>query len=168
MLTANLLGHPYSTISADPAMPSDSLSANPVLLLRYIQLSTVLPVTVIGFAPWRINDPAIIEQCKKAFAQRQKIGTYYDQLIQESIRTGEPILRHMEYEFPRNGFTDCNDQFMIGSKYLVAPLLEASNSRTVRFPRGIWIFPQGERIKGPVVRTITSEQGEILIFESAK
>ena len=168
MLTANLLGHPYSTISADPAMPSDSLSANPVLLLRYIQLSTVLPVTVIGFAPWRINDPTIIEQCKKAFAQRQKIGTYYDQLIQESIRTGEPILRHMEYEFPRNGFTDCNDQFMIGSKYLVAPLLEASNSRTVRFPRGIWISPQGERIKGPVVKTFTSEQGEILIFESAK
>lgn len=98
----------------------------------------------------------------------RKIGAYYNQLIQESIRTGEPIVRHMEYEFPRNGFTDCNDQFMIGSKYLVAPLLEASNSRTVRFPRGIWISPKGERIKGPVVKPFTSEQGEILIFESAK
>lgn len=168
IMTANLLGYPYSTVSIDPRMPADSLLANPTLLLRYFQLSIALPVTVINFAPWAANDPAIAAQCKTAFAQREKIGVYYNQLIQESIRTGEPIVRHMEYEFPRNGFTDCNDQFMIGSKYLVAPLLEASNSRTVRFPRGIWISPKGERIKGPVVKPFTSEQGEILIFESAK
>ena len=57
---------------------------------------------------------------------------------------------------------------MIGSKYLVAPLLGESDTRTVRFPRGVWIGPQGERFKGPLVTTVISRDGELLIFESAK
>lgn len=36
-------------------------------------------------------------------------------------KTGEPIIRHMEYAFPHQGFVDCRDQFMLGDKYLVAP-----------------------------------------------
>lgn len=168
ILTANLLGYPYSTVSADPALTSDSVARDPKVLLRYVQLSSVLPVAALDIAPWRITDPAVAAQCKAAFTARERIGEYYRQLIQESARTAEPIVRHMEYEFPRNGFTDCNDQFMIGSKYLVAPLLSESDSRTVRFPRGVWISRKGERFKGPLVTTVTVADGEIPIFESSK
>ena len=168
ILTANLLGYPYSTVSADPALTSDSVARDPKVLLRYVQLSSVLPVAALDIAPWRITDPAVAAQCKAAFTARERIGEYYRQLIQESARTAEPIVRHMEYEFPRNGFTDCNDQFMIGSKSLVAPLLGESDSRTVRFPRGVWISRKGERFKGPLVTTVTVADGEIPIFESSK
>ena len=168
ILTANLLGYPYSTVSADPALTSDSVARDPKVLLRYVQLSSVLPVAALDIAPWRITDPAVAAQCKAAFTARERIGEYYRQLTQESARTAEPIVRHMEYEFPRNGFTDCNDQFMIGSKYLVAPLLGESDSRTVRFPRGVWISRKGERFKGPLVTTVTVADGEIPIFESSK
>ena len=155
-------------MSADPALTSDSVARDPKVLLRYVQLSSVLPVAALDIAPWRITDPAVAAQCKAAFTARERIGEYYRQLIQESARTAEPIVRHMEYEFPRNGFTDCNDQFMIGSKYLVAPLLSESDSRTVRFPRGVWISRKGERFKGPLVTTVTVADGEIPIFESSK
>ena len=40
-----------------------------------------------------------------------------------SAKTGEPIIRHMEYAFPHQGFVDCKDQFMLGDRYLVAPVL---------------------------------------------
>ena len=88
-----------------------------------MQLASLLPVPAIGMAPWRITDPQIARQCRDALEIRGKLGGYYAALAAESSRTAEPLVRHMEYEFPRNGFTDCNDQFMIGSKYLVAPLL---------------------------------------------
>ena len=168
LISANLLGFPYSTVRADPAQPADSASVDQKLLLRYMQLASLLPVPAIGMAPWRITDPQIARQCRDALEIRGKLGGYYAALAAESSRTAEPLVRHMEYEFPRNGFTDCNDQFMIGSKYLVAPLLGESDTRTVRFPRGVWIGPQGERFKGPLVTTVTSRDGELLIFESAK
>ena len=152
-MTANLLGYPYSTVSIDPRMPADSLLANPTLLLRYFQLSIALPVTVINFAPWAANDPAIAAQCKTAFAQRALSQSYYNQLIQESIRTGEPIVRHMEYEFPRNGFTDCNDQFMIGSKYLVAPLTRSEQQPYGTLPARHLDLSEGRTHQRPCCQT---------------
>lgn len=50
-------------------------------------------------------------------------------------RPGEPIVRHMEYQYPHQGFIDCKDQFMLGDKYLVAPMLTSGTSRTVMLPR---------------------------------
>ena len=167
LLTANLLGYPYSTVCIDPVR-ADSTGNDPKLLLRYMQLASVLPVAMVDVAPWRISDAESAARCKAAFAQREKLGAYYEQLARETSRTAEPLIRHMEYEFPRNGFADCNDQFMIGSRYLVAPLLGPGDSRTVRFPRGVWIGRSGERFKGPLVTTVSSHNGEPLIFESAK
>ncbi len=167
LLTANLLGYPYSTVSIDPVR-ADSTVGDPKLLLRYMQLASVLPVAMVDVAPWRIDDAESAARCRAAFAEREKLGAYYEQLARETSRTAEPLIRHMEYEFPRNGFTDCNDQFMIGSRYLVAPLLGPGDSRTVRFPRGVWVGRSGERFKGPLVTTVSSRDGEPLIFESAK
>lgn len=175
-LTGDGIQYPYGQPAGIPVQHGERRSGpdvglrrtDPKVLLRYVQLSSVLPVAALDIAPWRITDPAVAAQCKAAFTARERIGEYYRQLIQESARTAEPIVRHMEYEFPRNGFTDCNDQFMIGSKYLVAPLLGESDSRTVRFPRGVWISRKGERFKGPLVTTVTVADGEIPIFESSK
>jgi alpha-glucosidase (family GH31 glycosyl hydrolase) len=50
----------------------------------------------------------------------------------------------MEYEFPHQGMAHVNNQFMLGSDILVAPVLEkGKTTRTVYFPDGTWRSPDG-------------------------
>ena len=74
LISANLLGFPYSTVRADPAQPADSAGVDQKLLLRYMQLASLLPVPAIGMAPWRITDPQIARQCRDALEIRGKLG----------------------------------------------------------------------------------------------
>ncbi len=168
MINANLLGYPYTIL-----LPNvDSLAGldlkDYTLVLRSVQLSSILPVMHIQVAPWKIQEEPLANALKWMANHRVEMTEYYTSMIQESARTAEPILRHMEYEFPRNGFIDCDDQFMLGSKYLIVPLLDKSNTRTVRLPRGIWIDREGKRYRGPLVTTVTSPDGYPLVFHSGK
>ena len=52
LMTANLLGYPYSTVCIDPVR-ADSTACDPKLLSRYMQLASVLPVAMVDVAPWR-------------------------------------------------------------------------------------------------------------------
>ena len=62
--------------------------------------------------------------------------------------TGEPIVRSMEYAFPGQGFESCTDQYMLGDRYLVAPMMAPGHSRTVRLPKGRWQDENGKVYKG--------------------
>ena len=168
MISANLLGYPYTVIGSRVSKLADLDKIDPKVFLRYLQLSSVMPVMNIAFAPWRISDPEVAASCKAIVNDRSRLGTYFEQLMTESRRTAEPVLRHLEYEFPRNGFSNCDDQFMLGSRYLIAPLLDGKNSRMVRFPRGIWIDASGKRYRGPLVTTVTASNDHVLFFESEK
>ena len=86
------------------------------------------------------------------------------ELLQEAGTTGEPLMRHMEYQFPGQGFWDCTDQYMLGSRYLVAPVLDDTGRRTVRLPRGTWISADGTRYKGPRVINVDVSDGSIPLF----
>ena len=167
-MSANLLGYPYTVVSPRVSKLADLDRVDPKVFLRYLQLSSVMPVMNIAFAPWNITDPAVAASCKAIVNDRTRLGAYYEQLVSESKRTAEPVLRHLEYEFPRNGFTDCDDQFMLGSRFLIAPLLDGKNSRMVRFPRGIWVDASGKRYRGPLVTTVTASNDHVLYFESEK
>lgn len=168
MIDANLLGYPYTIIQPDVDSIAGLELTDYTLLLRSVQLSSILPVMHIQVAPWKIQERSVADALKWMANHRVDMSEYYTSVIQESARTAEPILRHMEYEFPRNGFIDCSDQFMLGSKYLIAPLLDESNTRTVRLPRGIWIDREGKRYRGPLVTTVTSPDGYPLVFQSSK
>ena len=54
----------------------------------------------------------------------------------------------MEYAFPHQGFANCKDQYMLGDKYLVAPVMTKSDIRTVKLPKGTWQDEQGKKYKG--------------------
>ena len=62
--------------------------------------------------------------------------------------TGEPIVRSMEYAFPGQGFETCTDQYMLGDRYLVAPMMTSGHSRSVRLPKGRWQDENGKVYKG--------------------
>lgn len=135
------------------------------LMARRLQLSAFMPVPGVSFAPWRIRNKGLLEEVKRAFAFRMSIETYIRATIEESAKTAEPLIRSMEYQFPRNGFADCNDQFMLGDKYLVVVVVDPDAKRMVRLPKGIWADMQGRKYRGPLVTNVDVSAGKFVYFE---
>jgi alpha-glucosidase len=71
--------------------------------------------------------------------------------VHHASATGEPIMRSMEYEFPGCGYEFVVGQFMLGPRYLVAPVLAEDDSKTVYLPAGCWRDDRGEVFNGPQV-----------------
>ncbi|MBE7015014.1 MAG: glycoside hydrolase, partial [Ruminococcaceae bacterium] len=64
-------------------------------------------------------------------------------------KTGEPILRNLEYNYPHLGYEKINDQFMLGENILVAPVIKKGQKiRTVILPSGEWESYKGEIFEG--------------------
>ncbi|AMK50501.1 hypothetical protein LF65_06905 [Clostridium beijerinckii] len=62
-------------------------------------------------APWRVLDEVHLKLCVEMPQLHQKFGERILQLAKEASMTGEPIIRHMDYAFPDNGYKKINDQF---------------------------------------------------------
>ena len=71
--------------------------------------------------------------------------------VHHASSTGEPIVRSMEYEFPGCGYEKVDGQYMLGGKYLVAPVLDEDDSKTVFLPAGKWRDDLGKVFTGPKV-----------------
>lgn len=141
------------------------LFADQMLMVRTMQLAMMMPVASVDFAPWRVKDPNFVSTIKQLMSFRSELAPYIEKCVRDAEKTGEPLVRHMEYHFPRSGFADCNDQFMLGDKYLFAPVLDNSPKRTVRLPRGVWVDSAGKRFKGPVVISVDVSSGRMPYFE---
>ncbi|GHU98115.1 glycoside hydrolase [Bacteroidia bacterium] len=150
-----------------PCMPADTaeLFAREWLMVRTLQLQAISALPTVGFAPWRITDRSAYETVKKCLQWRASLAPYMSGVRRECMLGGEPIVRPMEYMFPRSGFSDCNDQFMLGGRYLCAPFCDSEPRRLVRLPRGIWVDRRGERFKGPLVLTVKQSDNFAPIFE---
>jgi alpha-glucosidase len=93
------------------------------------------------------------------------MGDYILECARHASKTGEPIVRSMEYMFPHQGFADCKDQFMLGEKYLVAPVLTPDNKRTIIFPPGKWRDDAGKVYAGKKTVTMEVHIGKLPYFE---
>lgn len=118
------------------------------LIVRSAQIHALMPMMQFSVAPWRVLDQKNLEIVRRMAHLHEKTGEYILQLAKESSKTGEPIVRHMEYEFPNEGFAECKDQFMLGNKYLVAPVITKENKRIVKLPKGRWADDKGKSYKG--------------------
>jgi alpha-glucosidase (family GH31 glycosyl hydrolase) len=65
------------------------------------------------------------------------------------------MVRNLEYEYPGKGYEEIKDEFLLGSKILVAPVVvKGQRSRDVIFPDGKWHGDDGSIITGPVTLKI--------------
>lgn len=163
VLSAGLVGYPYAhdALSVDDAR---ALTANGDLAARYMILQAAMPVAKVDLDPRGITDPKVFEALKTALNFRLSLAGYLDGLVKESARTAEPIIRHLEYCFPHNGFSDCTDQFMLGGKYLIALCADGAAKRMVRLPKGTWTDKYGKRFKGPLLTEASCTDG-LIYFE---
>jgi alpha-glucosidase (family GH31 glycosyl hydrolase) len=135
------------------------------LVVRSAQCSALMPMMQFSVAPWRVLSKENLAAVKKAIDIRAKYIPYIMQLVKQSAATGEPIVRNMEYEFPNQGFSEANGQFMLGSKYLVAPMVSNGNTKKVYLPKGTWKDDLGKKIKGPTIIITEVATDRLPVFE---
>lgn len=121
------------------------------LVVRSTQCQTLMPMMQFSVAPWRILTKENLAICQKMARLHETMGSEILAMAHESAKTGEPMVRHMEYQFPHQGFAEIKDQFMLGSDILVAPVVEkGATSRFISFPEGRWKGDDGSVVVGPV------------------
>lgn len=95
---------------------------------------------------------------------RLSIKDYVASLYREASENGSPLMRTMFYEFPEDEHCwETEDQYMFGSKYLVAPVMvEGMCEREVYLPVGRWkdihndtVYEGGQTITVPTPIEIT-------------
>lgn len=118
------------------------------LIVRSAQCHALMPMMQFSVAPWRILDDSHLEAVKKAVKQRIKFTSLILKLAKESAKTGDPIVKNMEFVFPQQGFELIIDQFLLGDGILVAPMLENKSGRNVILPKGRWRADDGEIYDG--------------------
>ena len=121
---------------------SDSLDTE--LFVRSCQCSTFMPMMQLSYAFWSAFDKDISDICIKYCLLHASLHDYMMECVRAAAKTGEPIVRNMAYEFGKGELI--SDQFTIGGRYLVTPVLEkGATSRKVSLFEGKWRYvPTGE------------------------
>jgi alpha-glucosidase len=127
-------------------------------IVRSAQIHALMPMMQFSVAPWRVLDSEHFAAVKDAIKIREKFSGYILELAIKAAKTGEPIIKPMEFNYPGRGYATITDQFLLGDKVLVAPVIKKGVSeRTVFIPEGKWKSYDGKIISGPV--TIKAEAG---------
>lgn len=134
-------------------------------IVRSAQVHALMPMMQFSVAPWRILDKEHLDIVKDAAKLHERFGDYIISCARESAKSGEPIIRHMEYSFPGEGFATCKDQFMLGDKYMVTPVVTESDVRTVKLPKGKWRDDTGKTYKGGQTITMEIPVSRLVYFE---
>ena len=154
MISAGLLGHSYACpdmigggeYSSFLDIDEDSFDAP--LIIRSCQIHAMMPMMQFSVAPWRILKPEQLAIVLDYAKKHCELGPYIVEMAQKTATDGTPIVRHMAYSFPEEGFEEVNDQYMLGDRYLVAPIMTPDNCRDVRLPKGTWVDDTGKKFKG--------------------
>lgn len=153
-LLQGLIGHPF--ICPDMVgggewsfnyMPNFEIDAE--LFVRMAQMSALFPMMQFSWAPWRVLDKKHAELCLESAKLHAKFAPYIIELVKESAISGEPIVRHMEYEYPHQGYEKITDQFLLGKNILVAPVIvKGQTKRKVLLPEGKWLYLEKTEYNG--------------------
>ncbi|MCX6055924.1 MAG: glycoside hydrolase family 31 protein [Chloroflexi bacterium] len=109
------------------------------LMIRWTQLNALLPAMQFSLPPWDFS-----RECNDICRRYAKLHLdFSDTLIdlaRNSTRTGDPIIRPIWWGTPHDEQAlSCDDQFLVGDQFLVAPVLKAGGrSRDIYLPQGRW------------------------------
>lgn len=174
MTTAGILGYAYACPdmigggqwAAFLGIASDEFDQ--ALIVRSAQVHALMPMMQFSVAPWRILSEENLRIVRNMARLHAEFAPYIMDYARHAAQTGEPIVRCMEYQFPHQGFADCKDQFMLGDRYLVAPVVTDTTARTVALPKGTWRDEQGKRYRGGRTYTIHVPLARLPYFEKIK
>ena len=154
VVAAGLLGCPY--LVAD--MVGGGLEVSFVgkeidekLFVRSAAMQALMPMVQFSLLPTRHLSPEGVKLCRDFAKLHVDFAPYILETARHAATTGEPIVRAMEYEFPHQGFNRPMQQFMLGPRWLVAPVVTPDDTKTVELPAGKWRDDLGQEFVGPKV-----------------
>ncbi|MDX2286939.1 MAG: glycoside hydrolase family 31 protein [Bacteroidia bacterium] len=152
MLAQGMLGYSFGCpdmIGGGMLGSFGSAALDQELFVRSAQIHALMPMMQFSMAPWRVLDGPHLAAVKTASQLRAaRFQPLILSLARASARSGEPIVRHLEYVFPHQGFHRVDDQFMLGDSVLVAPMVRPGSSREVLLPPGNWKADDGQLYTG--------------------
>lgn len=125
------------------------------LFVRYAQIATFFPMMQFSLAPWKVLNDENLQIVKKCCEIHDNISDYIKELVIKATKDATPIIRSLAFEYPNDHFENIKDQFMLGDKYLVAPVVTKNTfTRNVILPSGKWIDENGNLYDGNQTITI--------------
>jgi alpha-glucosidase (family GH31 glycosyl hydrolase) len=170
MLVEGLMGYYFSCPDmiggGDVSSFLNNANLDQEAIVRSAQCHALMPMMQFSVAPWRVLDKEHFEAVKEAVAIREKFKNYILELAVKASKTGEPIMKPMEFDYPNNGYATVTNQFLLGDKLLVAPVLTKGALKTkVLIPEGKWKAFTGQIINGPKTIDIKVGLNDLPFFE---
>ena len=129
-----------------PGSPFD-----PELFIRSAQVHALCGQMQFSASPWRVlKDPTHRRIIRDLVTLRSKFASRFVELAKECGRTGEPMIRHLDYMFPEEGYGKVLDEFAMGDFLVVAPQTKkGAVVRDMIVPPGKWRMDDGKVVEGP-------------------
>ena len=139
------------------------------LFIRWAELSSMFPMMQFSRAPWKCLSKESLAIVMKWYKHHLSLADEITKLVENAEKTGEPILRCLEYNDPHNGYAMIKDQFMLGNDILVCPIVEKGVfEKEVVFPYGKWADAKGNIYEGRSKKMLKCPIDELLWFRRIK
>ena len=173
MLIENLSGYTFSCPDliggGDFISFVDGAKIDQDLIVRSAQCHALMPMMQFSAAPWRVLDSLHLAAVKKVVQLRMKFTPEIVKLVENSGKTGEPIMNSLELLYPNQGFEYITDQFLLGKDIIVAPMLKKDETmRSIVLPQGKWLADDGKTYKGGKKYQISVPLDRLPYFELIK
>ena len=118
---------------------------------------------------WSYGNATQVMLEKMVIFRSKVLKPYIQELDKNVTKFGVPTMRPLAYEFPDDsGCRHINDQYMLGPRYLVAPVtVQNATSRKMYFPKGVnwkhlW---SAQVITGGQTLTVNAPLDQIPVYE---
>lgn len=147
-LAVSTIGYPFvetDMIGGSDGMPPPTKQ----VLVRWAQAASVMPLTYASTSPirvydyvnkkWVTYDAETLALYKKAMNVHKALAPYIDQQVKRAVRTGEPIMKPLFFQFPKDQKAyEPYDEWLLGDSLLAAPVLSDGTVRDIHLPPGAW------------------------------
>lgn len=172
ILLQGITGHPYGCpdmIGGGEYLNFQNMEGSGLdeeLFVRHAEIACLMPAMQFSAAPFRVLKKENFEAILRSIQMRESYISYIMEQLEKCVKGGEPLIRYMAYEFPMEGVEEIIDQFMLGDKYLVAPVYEKGKmGREVYIPKGTWIYDKKEIISDGKREFFESKAGVPIVLE---
>lgn len=145
-LAISTIGYPF----VETDMIGGSLSQPPPtkqVLVRWAQAASLMPLMYSSTSPLGVSSPAgsqqydqqTVDLYTRAVKVHELLAPYIEQQVQRAVKTGEPIMKPLFFDYPRDQATyTVDDEWLLGDSLLAAPVLADDTSRDIHVPPGHW------------------------------